>query len=69
LQFNEKSNYVQRQLTINTHALPDIIKKIKKVHIKTGRMVNTLMAGQYRSVFRGAGIEFEEVREYAPVTT
>ncbi len=43
---------------------PDIIKKIKKVHIKTGRMVNTLMAGQYRSVFRGAGIEFEEVREY-----
>lgn len=43
---------------------PDIIQKIKKVHIKTGRMVNTLMAGQYRSVFRGAGIEFEEVREY-----
>lgn len=42
----------------------DIIKKIKKVHIKTGRVVNTLMAGQYRSVFRGAGIEFEEVREY-----
>ena len=45
---------------------PDLIKKIKKVHIKTGRMVNTLMAGQYRSVFRGAGIEFEEVREYTP---
>jgi uncharacterized protein (DUF58 family) len=45
---------------------PDIIKKIKKVHIKTGRVVNTLMAGQYRSIFRGAGIEFEEVREYTP---
>ncbi|MBC2745035.1 MAG: DUF58 domain-containing protein [Desulfosarcina sp.] len=45
---------------------PDIIKKIKKVHIKTGRVVNTLMAGQYRSVFRGVGIEFEEVREYSP---
>jgi uncharacterized protein (DUF58 family) len=43
---------------------PDVIKKIKKVHIKTGRMVNTIMAGQYRSIFRGAGIEFEEVREY-----
>ncbi len=28
--------------------------------------MNTVMAGQYRSVFRGAGIEFEEVREYAP---
>ncbi len=45
---------------------PEIIKKIKKVHIRTGRTVNTLMAGQYKSVFRGVGIEFEEVREYAP---
>jgi uncharacterized protein (DUF58 family) len=44
----------------------EIIKKIKKVHIRTGRTVNTLMAGQYKSVFRGAGMEFEEVREYAP---
>jgi uncharacterized protein (DUF58 family) len=44
----------------------DIIKKIKKVHIRTGRTVNTLMAGQYKSVFRGVGIEFEEVRDYAP---
>ncbi|NNG00166.1 MAG: DUF58 domain-containing protein [Desulfobacteraceae bacterium] len=45
---------------------PEIIKKIKKVHIKSGRLVNTLMAGQYKSVFRGSGIEFEEVREYSP---
>lgn len=45
---------------------PEIIKKIKKVHIKTSRVVNTMMAGQYRSVFRGSGIEFEEVREYSP---
>jgi len=45
---------------------PEFIKKIRKMHIKTGRMVNTMMAGQYRSVFRGAGIEFEEVREYSP---
>lgn len=43
----------------------EIIKKIKRVHIKSSRTVNTLMAGQYRSVFRGSGIEFEEVREYA----
>ncbi|MCP4344710.1 MAG: DUF58 domain-containing protein [Desulfobacterales bacterium] len=45
---------------------PEIIKKIKKIHIKSGRMVNTMMAGQYKSVFRGSGIEFEEVREYTP---
>jgi len=45
---------------------PEIIKKIKKIHIKSARMVNTMMAGQYKSVFRGSGIEFEEVREYSP---
>ena len=44
----------------------ELIKKIKKIHIKSGRLVNTLMVGQYRSVFRGSGIEFEEVREYTP---
>ena len=45
---------------------PETIKKIKKVHIKSSRTVNTMMAGQYKSVFRGSGIEFEEVREYSP---
>jgi uncharacterized protein (DUF58 family) len=45
---------------------PELIKKIKRVHIRSGRLVNTLMAGQYRSVFRGTGMEFEEVREYTP---
>ncbi|MCF6249520.1 MAG: DUF58 domain-containing protein [Desulfobacula sp.] len=43
-----------------------IIKKIKRVHIKSRRTVNSIMAGQYKSVFRGSGIEFEEVREYSP---
>ncbi|MBW2366797.1 MAG: DUF58 domain-containing protein, partial [Deltaproteobacteria bacterium] len=44
----------------------DLIKKIKRIHIRSGRLVNNMMAGQYRSVFRGSGIEFEEVREYCP---
>ena len=44
----------------------ELIKKIKKVHIRTSRTVNTLMAGQYKSVFRGSGMEFEEVRDYTP---
>jgi uncharacterized protein (DUF58 family) len=55
-----------RNVSINTMLPPDLIKKIKKIHIRSGRVVNTLMAGQYKSVFRGAGIEFEEVREYSP---
>ncbi len=44
----------------------EIIKKIKQIHIKSSRTVNTLMAGRYKSVFRGSGIEFEEVRDYSP---
>jgi uncharacterized protein (DUF58 family) len=44
----------------------EIIKKIKQVHIKSSRTVNTILAGRYKSVFRGSGIEFEEVREYCP---
>ncbi|MBU1172906.1 MAG: DUF58 domain-containing protein [Proteobacteria bacterium] len=45
---------------------PEIIKKIKKIHIRSRRQVDTMMAGQYKSVFRGTGMEFEEVREYTP---
>ena len=44
----------------------ELIRKIKKIHIQSGRLVNTMMAGQYKSVFRGSGMEFEEVREYTP---
>jgi uncharacterized protein (DUF58 family) len=43
----------------------ELIRKIKRIHIKSRRMVDTAFAGSYRSVFRGSGIEFEEVREYA----
>ncbi len=43
-----------------------IIKKIKRIHIKSSKTVTSIMAGQYKSVFRGSGIEFEEVREYSP---
>lgn len=45
---------------------PETIKKIKKIHIHSRRQVDTMMAGQYKSVFRGTGMEFEEVREYSP---
>ncbi len=44
----------------------ETIKKIKKIHIQSRRQVDTMMAGQYKSVFRGTGMEFEEVREYSP---
>lgn len=37
---------------------------IRRLHILSSRLVTSIFAGEYRSVFRGRGIEFEEVREY-----
>lgn len=43
-----------------------ILKKVRRIQIVAKRTVNDLLAGQYKSVFRGRGMEFEEVREYQP---
>ena len=43
-----------------------ILKKIRYLELKTRGMVETAFAGQYRSVFKGRGMNFEEVREYQP---
>jgi len=42
----------------------EILKKIRQIEITTSRMVTDVFAGQYHSVFKGQGIEFDEVREY-----
>jgi uncharacterized protein (DUF58 family) len=44
----------------------DILKKIRKLELKTRGMVAATFSGQYRSVFKGRGMNFEEVRQYAP---
>jgi uncharacterized protein (DUF58 family) len=44
----------------------EIIAKIRRLEIRTGRLVNEIFAGQYESVFKGRGMEFDEVREYLP---
>jgi uncharacterized protein (DUF58 family) len=44
----------------------EIIKKIKKLHIKTSKLATEIFAGEYKSVFKGKGLEFLEVREYVP---
>jgi uncharacterized protein (DUF58 family) len=43
----------------------EILKRVKKLDIKTRKIVETLMQGEYHSVFKGRGIEFSDVREYA----
>ncbi len=42
----------------------DIIKRVKKIEIKTKKLVNEIFGGEYQSVFKGQGIEFSEVRPY-----
>jgi uncharacterized protein (DUF58 family) len=46
--------------------ISEILKKVQRIQIAANRTVNDLMAGQYKSVFRGRGMEFDDVREYQP---
>ena len=42
----------------------DILKKVKRIEIRTRGLVNNVLSGEYHSVFKGRGMEFSEVREY-----
>lgn len=44
----------------------EIARKINRIRIRTNRLVDAGLGGEYHSVFRGRGMEFSEVREYVP---
>ncbi len=44
----------------------ELIKQVRKIEIRTRRVVDEIIGGAYHSVFKGRGIEFDEVREYTP---
>jgi len=44
----------------------EILRSVKRVQLRTRRAVTDMVAGGFASVFRGSGMEFEEVREYVP---
>lgn len=44
----------------------ELLKKVRRIEIKTRHAVNDVFAGRYHSVFKGRGMEFDEVREYVP---
>ena len=44
----------------------EIIRRVKEIQVRTGRQVADVLAGEYVSVFKGGGIEFDEVRPYIP---
>lgn len=49
-----------------THVSPEVLKQVRLIELKTRGLVNTLFSGEYRSVFKGHGMDFAEVREYQP---
>jgi uncharacterized protein (DUF58 family) len=44
----------------------ELLKKVRHIEIRTKYLVNTLFSGEYKSSFKGRGIEFLDVREYQP---
>ena len=44
----------------------ELLKKVRRIQIRTKHAVNDLFAGQYHSTFKGRGMELDEVREYIP---
>jgi uncharacterized protein (DUF58 family) len=45
--------------------LAELLSEVRRIQVQSNRLVTDVMAGGYHSVFRGAGIEFDEVREFA----
>ncbi len=44
----------------------EMLAKTRQIEIRTRRLADDALAGHYHSVFRGSGIDFDEVREYVP---
>jgi uncharacterized protein (DUF58 family) len=45
---------------------PELLDRVRAIEIKARRLVNSLFLGEYHAVFRGRGIEFDELRPYVP---
>lgn len=43
-----------------------LLKKVRRIQVRADKLVNDVIVGEYRSVFKGRGMEFDEVREYIP---
>jgi uncharacterized protein (DUF58 family) len=48
------------------HAPTEVLRQVRRVELRTRRLVDSRFSGEYHSVFKGRGIEFAEVREYQP---
>jgi uncharacterized protein (DUF58 family) len=58
---SEKPSAAPRETPTDTQSLA---RRIRRLEIKTTRLVSNIFGGEYQSVFKGRGIDFDEVREY-----
>ena len=58
------SRPVQDRARTAARVPPEILRQVKLIELRTRGLVNSLFTGEYRSVFKGQGMEFSEVREY-----
>jgi uncharacterized protein (DUF58 family) len=45
---------------------PEFLKRLRRIELRTRKIINTTFVGEYRSTFKGTGMEFIDVREYLP---
>jgi uncharacterized protein (DUF58 family) len=45
---------------------PELLERVRAIEIRARRLVNDLFLGEYKAVFRGRGLEFDELRPYVP---
>jgi uncharacterized protein (DUF58 family) len=53
-------------MLMNSDQTREVLKKVRQIEIRTKRLVSDTLAGQYHSVFKGRGMNFDAVREYVP---
>lgn len=46
--------------------MKEILKQVRSIELKTKKLVDGLISGNYHSIFKGSGVEFAEIREYNP---
>lgn len=51
---------------MNQEQTREILKKVRRIEVRTNRMVDDILGGQYHSIFKGRGMDFDEVRAYMP---
>src|SRR5215470_987117 len=61
-----KGKSEDRKKAEGTMTIAELLESVRRVEVRTNRLVNDMMVGAYLSHFKGRGMDFEELREYIP---